>query len=125
MKKHIGITILVMSIFVLPGCFEKQVRPDTPVNTANMAKLAIDSGNYQSFNDLFSEGRKDYISKEKFNQLKGLSSASATYTNYQLVTFQNGKMVLIRLTQERDPGGNYRIEDMKIVPEGLADIFKP
>jgi hypothetical protein len=124
MRKLCSITLLVTTLFMLPGCFERPVRPDTQINTADMAKRAIDSGNYTKFNDLFSQGRRDSISLEKFKELKELTTAGAEYINYQLVTFQNGKMILIRLTQEKDSSGNYGIEDIKVVPEGLAETFK-
>jgi hypothetical protein len=125
MRKLFVITVLVTTLFMFPGCTEKPMRPDTPVNTSWIAKMAIDSGNYDDFNNLFSEGRKNSISQNKFKELKELSTAGATYTTYQLITFQNGKMILVRMTQEKDSNGNYGIEDIKVVPDGLTDSFKP
>ena len=58
-----------------------------------------------------------------FNELKKLTTAGTELKHYELLTFTNGKMILIELTQER-ANGEYRIEDVKEVPDEIKSLLK-
>ena len=120
-KSMLLITIL-MICFIFTSC-EKTVKPDTPQNAGWLMKLAIDYDDYEEFNNLFSQGAKGTISKESFNEMQNITTAKTEYTHYQLLTFENGEMLLVRLTPEK-VNGEYKIEDITIVPNEMNEIFK-
>lgn len=120
-KSIILISILMICV-VLTSC-QKTVKSDTPQNTGWLMKLAIDNGDYERFNNLFSEGRKDIISRESFDEMKNITTAGTGHTHYQLLTFGNGEMLLVMLTPEKI-NGEYKIEDVIIVPNEMKGIFK-
>lgn len=81
-------------------------------------KLAIDNDDYESFNSLFSDGRKGSITESDFKELNDITTARAGYIRYELVTFDNGEMLLVRLTAA-DGNNEIEIEDVIVVPEGI------
>lgn len=127
-KKQIFILINIIMLLNLIGCSGNQgrlMKPDTPVNTALIARNALISGNYSLFNSLFTEGRKNSISEQEFQKIrKGVQSGSAGFTSFQLVTLPNGDGLLIRLSPEKDSSGNYGIEDIKVVPKESMEMFE-
>lgn len=110
-----------MICIVLTSC-QKTVKPDTPANAGLLMSHAINNGDYERFNALFSEGRKNTISRDKFNEMKNLISAGTGFTHYELLTFKNGEMLLVMLTPEK-VNGKYKIEDVVIVPSEMKEIF--
>lgn len=85
-------------------------------------KVSIDQQDYKRFNQLFSEGRANSVQKNEFEGLKTLTSARTVYTNYELLRFDNGNMLLVRLTPPNEDG-EIEIEDVKIVPEEMKSLF--
>lgn len=121
--KLIALLTVLYLVVMIAGCTrESQVKSDTPVNAAWMVKRAIDSNNYERFNSLFLESRKEYTSKQDFESMRRLITAGAEYTSYQLIRFSNGEMLLVKLTQEKI-NGEYRIEDIVVVPDDMKKIF--
>lgn len=57
----------MLSIF-LSSC-EDTVKADTEQNATWLMKLAIGENDYDRFNELFSEGRKNTISEESFDAM--------------------------------------------------------
>ncbi|MEH7239494.1 hypothetical protein [Bacillus sp. JJ1562] len=119
------IKLLLLFIFLVGitlGCSNKSVKSNSPENTTWLMKLAIDNDDYVSFNSLFSDGRKGSISESDFKELKNISTARAGYIRYELVNFENGEMLLVRLAP---PDGNneIEIEDVIIVPDGMKELF--
>lgn len=111
-------------VFSFSGCSNKKIlKADTPVNSGMLTKMAIDSENYDRFNELFSKERSGSISKEDFSKLKKLTTEGTDYKNYELLTFSNGQMFLIRLTTEKI-NGEYKIDDVIIVPDEMKKFFK-
>jgi hypothetical protein len=109
---------------VVFGCSSKTLEPDTPENTAWLMKLAIENDNYASFDSLFAEGRKGSISESDFKELKKMTTAGSSYERYELVTFDNGEMLLVKL---RIPHSNedskIEIEDVIVVPDDMKELF--
>lgn len=123
MKKTI-ICCLLLFITFLYGC-QKEVQPDSPFNTATLMNVSLLHQDYDKFLELFSEGRQEYVSKEIFDELVQIqqsSLGSVGYQNYELLTFDNGEMVLVNLAPEID--GKVNIQDIIFVPEHMQDLFK-
>jgi hypothetical protein len=87
-------------------------------------KSSIDNGDYNTFKSLFTEGKNNAVSEDEFTKLRALSTKGAGYQNYELVSFDNGKMLLICLTPQKDNNGLYQIQDVKIVPDEFKKYFK-
>ncbi len=125
-NKYFLLTLIIIICFpfIFTSCSnQKRLKPDTPVNTAIVMKNLLNAGNYESFNKLFTDGRKNAISVEQFNELKKLTSAGTDFKHYELLTFSNGKMVLVMLTQDKIDG-EYKIQDVKEVPDEMKSLFK-
>lgn len=121
-KKTILLIIFTLLAYILTGC-SKPVEPDTPTNAAIALKEAIRSGNYEYFNSLFSEGRKNSLSKDEYLKLQKLLSSDSSLDTYEVITFDNGKMLLVHLTPEKE-NDNYHIQDIKVVPEEMKALFQ-
>lgn len=114
--------IFSVCIVVSSASQQKVVKLDTPENAAMLAESDINFGNYDAFNRLFSEGRQNSISEDKFSEMKKLTTSGADLKNYELITFTNGKMLLINLTPA-DEKGEYKIQDVIEVPDNMESLF--
>lgn len=54
--------------------------------------------------------------------MKKFTTPGADYKNYELITFTNGKMLLINLTPENE-NGEYKIQDVIEVPDNMKSLF--
>jgi hypothetical protein len=117
--------LLMLAIFsvIFVGCSNKILKPDSPDNTAWLMKIALDSNNYESFNSLFSEGKKGSISKSEFKELQYIPTAVTDFKRYELLTFENGQMLLVKLTPP-DNNKEIKIEDVIVVPDEMKELFK-
>jgi hypothetical protein len=123
-KNILIIFIIIYLPLLLISCSDqKPLKSDTPVNTAIIMESFLKEGNYIKFNELFTDGRKNAVSEEQFNELKKLTTAGTDLKHYELLTFTNGKMILVELTQERTDG-EYKIEDVKEVPDEMKSLLK-
>lgn len=123
-KNILTVFIIIYLPLLLISCSDqKPLQSDTPVNTAIIMESFLKEGNYKNFSELFIDGRKNAVSEEQFNELKKLTTAGTELKHYELLTFTNGKMILIELTQER-ANGEYRIEDVKEVPDEMKSLLK-
>ena len=57
--------------------------------------------------------------------MKDLTTSGTSYVHYELAKFENGTMLLIRLTPEKDKGGKYYIEDVKKISNEFKSVFEP
>lgn len=105
----------------MTGC-SQQDKPSSKENTALLMKLAIEQQDYDSFNSLFSEGRRGSISEDEFMELREMTTAGADFKSYELVTFENGEMLLVRLTPP-NKNKEIEIEDVVMVPSELKEFF--
>ncbi|AST91302.1 hypothetical protein BC6307_08435 [Sutcliffiella cohnii] len=122
--KYIKLLVLICVFFVvMVGCSSNKVQPDSTENVAWLMKLAIENDDYEAFDSLFSEGRKGSVSRTDFSEFTNLTTAGANYKKYELVTFENGEMLLVRLTPENEDN-KYEIEDVIVVPEEMKVLFK-
>ena len=123
-KKIIVITlILACFTFMVVSCTSKKIlKADSSGNAGWLMTLAIQNNNYDRFNELFSEGRENSLSIEEFNKLKSLTTAGTDFKHYELLTFTNGEMFLIRLTPEK-VNGEFKIEDVIRVASEMKPLF--
>lgn len=124
-RRYIAVIVLLILFFAvnLASCSnEKVLKADTPANAGWLMKIAIDRGDYDSFNKLFSDGRKDSVSKKKFAEYKEITTAESYYRHYELITFTNGEMLLVRLTPDK-VNGEYKIEDVVRVADDRKKLF--
>ncbi|MFD1738720.1 hypothetical protein ACFSCX_19575 [Bacillus salitolerans] len=123
MKIKMKYVTIIVIFWILMGCNStKFVQPDSPDNTAWLMKLAIDNDDYETFNSLFSDGRKGSISRRDFKELQDITTAGFNLKRYEVITFENGKMLLVRLTP-LNKDNEYEIEDVILVPDEMNNIF--
>ncbi|MCX7904730.1 MAG: hypothetical protein N2486_09510 [Caloramator sp.] len=122
--KYMSVSLLLLlSIFLLSSCQRKTVlKPDTPENTVWLFKRSVDDGKYDNLKQLFTDEGKNTISLDTFNKIRKISTPGASFINYQLLTFTNGEMVLVRLSPNKI-NGEYKIEDVIIVPKEAKKVF--
>lgn len=121
-RKIILVLLILALLFNLCACQEKVVKPDTPTNTAVLVKYAITSGNYERFNSLFSDMRKDVISEKEFETLVELSEVGAGLSTFEVIEFSNGEVLLIRIAEDFEKD-KYNVEDVIVVPDNMKYIF--
>lgn len=117
------IKLMVVGLFFLSGCSVQKLHTDTPVSTAIELQNFIKAGNYEAFNDLFTEERQNVISKDQFVEMEDIITDSAAYSHYELIKFTNGEMLLVLMTQEKE-NGKYKVEDVFPVSEDMKKIFE-
>ena len=122
MKKLI-LLVLIIATFSLISCSkDKNIKPDSPINTSIIIKNYIDDENYEAFNELFSDELKNSVSQEDFKKLKDISTAGSNHSLYNIITFQNGEMLLIKFSSI-EPNGEYKVEEVMRVPEEFKSLF--
>ena len=114
--------IVISSLFLISCTKDKAIKPDSPVNTSILIKSYIDAGNYEDFKNLFSEGLENSITEEDFNKLKDISTPGSSHNLYEIIAFENGEMLLIKLYQI-EATGEYIVEEVLKVPDEFKTIF--
>lgn len=120
-KKSFFICLSLSAVVVLCSCsINKQLKPNTPVNTGILLGHSLRENNYEAFNNLLSQGGKNTISKDDFKNLtKVVDGTSGTsYVLYETLTLDNGEILLVRLTAEK-VDGKYGIEDVTLISEEM------
>ena len=115
--------IIISTLFLISCTKDKALEADSPANTSILVKNYIDAGNYEAFNDLFSDDLKNSVAKEDFEKLKNISTSGSDYSLYNIITFENGEMLLIQLSTSTIDG-EYKIVKVVTVPEELKSLFK-
>jgi len=109
---------------LLVGCSDdEQVKPDSPMNAAFLMKYQIGSQNYDEFQKLFYDSTEDTISKDEFDQFKEISTAGANFKDFELITMDNGEMLLVEFAPLLDDQSEYKIVNVKLVPEEMRALF--
>lgn len=125
MKKRILLLIiftLIISLFVacesVPG-----TKADTQLNATLMLEIALSTKNYEKFNELFSEERKNVISKNKFNEYTNLMTEDSKYEFYNLIKYRNDEMFLVKFAPAKIDG-EYKIENVVRIPKEMRKLFE-
>ena len=114
--------IIVSTLFLISCNKDMALKPDSPVNTSIIIKNYIDAGNYEAFKGMFSEDLENSISTEDFRKLKDISTAGSSHNLYDIITFENGEMLLIKFSSI-EVNGEYRVEEVLQVPEDFKTLF--
>ncbi|TGY40227.1 hypothetical protein E5347_15555 [Clostridium sartagoforme] len=123
MRKYLFIFTLIINSLFLISCNEDNVlKPDSPTNTSILIKNYIDADNYEEFKGLLSEDLDNSISKEEFNKFKDIVTAGSNHNLYDIITFENGEMLLIKLTST-PVNDEYKVEEVIQVPAELKTFF--
>lgn len=125
MKKKGSTLILVVFItFILVACSNsKPIKPDTPDNTLLLLSMSLSGNNYDNFNELFSDGRKNTVSKETLSEFSKATSNGFDNSLYGLITYSNGEMFIAKLSAKKI-NGEYKVEDVMKVPEEMKKMFQ-
>ena len=115
--------IVISNLFLLSCTKDKPMKPNTPKNASIMLKNYIDAENYEGFNDLFSDDLKNSVAMDDFKKLKDISTAGSSHSLYDIITFENGEMLLVKLYQI-EATGEYKVENVMKVPEEFKALFK-
>ena len=86
-NKSVLLTLLIIicSFFIITSCSnQKPVKSDTPTNIAIVLNSFLRGGNYENFNKLFTESRKNSVSVEQFKFYSGISNVIEVLT-YKLI----------------------------------------
>ncbi len=117
--------ILIFLLFFLSACSnDKVVQPDSPMNASALLKQTIDQQNYESFQQYFYEGTENNVSKEQFMQYDNISTAGTSYKTYELITFDNGEMLLVEFSPRLDEEDDYEVVNVKQVPDEMKVFFE-
>ncbi|MDF2947483.1 MAG: hypothetical protein K0S51_2162 [Bacillales bacterium] len=116
---------LITLAFTLVGCSNgKIVQPDSTDNAALLMNQSIVNQNYNAFQSLLTESKKESISEETFKRFGEISTSSANFKTYELLTFTNGEMLLLEFEPVMEEGIDYKIVSIKIVPEEMKTLFE-
>lgn len=117
--------LLIVFTFIFPlfvACEGHTLKPDTPENTTLILDLRINGKQYEKFNELFSEERKNVVSKDMYKKFSNLSTEASMITTYEVIEYSNGEMLLVRLNQ-KEGKGDYKVEDVVRIPEDMKKLF--
>ena len=124
MKKIIIISLIIISCLGLISCNkEKVVKSDTPANVGLLIKMAITNKDYEAFNNLFSEDIKGIITEKEFNEFNKISTVGSSHKLYTTISFQNGEILLVKITTEKI-NGEYKVEDVIQIPDEMKYFFE-
>ncbi|MBB3112264.1 hypothetical protein FHS18_004350 [Paenibacillus phyllosphaerae] len=112
------VTALLMSFVItaLAACASNDTSPN---DTAISLKNALTFDDYEKFQSLFSEGKKGIATKALFEQLKDINSSRADFRSYTVITLDNGEMLLVNLT----PNKEQAIQSITVIPEEHKELF--
>ncbi|RHW43398.1 hypothetical protein D1B31_01680 [Neobacillus notoginsengisoli] len=119
--------LLIVSLgIVITGCSDdnKVWEPHSPLNTSSLMLQYAEQNNYKQFNTLLLEGSDEASIKKMFETVKQVGTNSKEIKTFTLVTFDNGKTLLVHLTSETEDG-KVLIQDVIEIPTEIAsDIEK-
>ena len=119
-KKSIISIIFLITIFSTTAC---QKTNNTPLYASASMKVDMEHLNYEEFADAYAKGEESWISKEQFNEVKGLMTSQASHETYELLKFDNGEMILVEFATMPEKG-EFKIQGIKIVPDEMKEFFK-
>jgi len=94
---------------LLVSCSSSRVSPNV---TAISLKQSLSLDDFAKFQTLFSEGKRSSATKELFEKVKEINSASAEFKSYTVITLDNGEMLLVNLT----PNEEQAVQSITVIP---------
>ena len=123
MKKQLAVIMIAASVLLSSGC-SKVVKPDTPFNAVFLMQNAIDNQDYEKFQKMMIESKRDVYTIEDLKGLKELgATGGGSLFNYYICEYPNGEMVMFELTPG-DIDGKYFIQDIITVPKEQQKLFE-
>lgn len=117
--------ILSFAIF-LTGCSDDNEawEPYSPLNTTSLMKQYASSSDYEQFKTLLPEGYDEESMSKMFGTVKKAVSDSASIDTFTIVTFDNGKSLLVHLTPIESEDGEVLIQDIIELPIEMATYIE-
>ena len=123
MKKYLLLFTTIISTISLISCTkDTSLKPTSPTNTSILVKNYIDAENYEEFKKLFSNELENSVSIDDFKMLKDITTAGSNHSLYDIITFENGEMILIKISPI-EVNGEYKIEEVIQVPDEFKALF--
>lgn len=119
-KKNVILIILLIIILSITAC---QKTNSTPLYASMSMKVDMEHLNYKEFTDAYSRGEESWISKEQFDEVKGLITDKVGHETYELLKFDNGEMILVEFATMTEDD-EFKIQGIKIVPDEIKEFFK-
>ncbi|MCP8616280.1 hypothetical protein [Salirhabdus salicampi] len=120
-----NIIVMIPFIFILFSCNnEKLLEPDTPTNASTLMKHQMNIDHYDGFKALFYE-QEVSISNITFKELQNITTTGTRYQTFELLTFDNGEMLLIEFVRNLEDNEEYQIVNVKKVPDEMKELFTP
>lgn len=124
LKYTSAVLIICILLFSVAGCAKEKSWQST-IDGLNLSLMMTFSNNdYETFkNELLSESAAEIITNADFNEIKELRTDSAHSSNFELISFSNGEMILVELVYS-DKDNEYKVKNMKKVPNESKEFFK-
>lgn len=119
-KNSITLIILLITILSITAC---QKVNNTPLYASMSMKANMEHLNYEEFTVAYAQGEGSWISKEQFDEIKGLMTSRVGHETYALLKFDNGEMILIEFATLTEKG-EFKVQGIKIVPDEMKEFFK-
>ncbi|KAA0546847.1 hypothetical protein FZW96_12685 [Bacillus sp. BGMRC 2118] len=122
--KRLQVMIIVCLSIILTGCENEEKKawePYSPLNTTSLMKQYAIQNQYQQFKTLIQEGYNEEEIKQIYETVRKTSTNHAEINTFTLVTFDNGKMLLVHLSPSHS--GEVYIQDVVEIPQELSDTF--
>ncbi|MFT4416787.1 hypothetical protein ACLM5H_23260 [Fredinandcohnia humi] len=118
--------LLLSFVLLLTGCSEenKAWEPYSPLNTSSLMKQYASEDNYEQFKHLLQEGHDEESIKRIYETVRQATSDSAEINTFTLVTFDNGKTLLVHLTPQTSKDGKVLIQDVIEIPTETATYIE-
>lgn len=113
----------VVIVYYARSCqADQKPKMNTPGSVAGLMTQALKANDFAAFQSLLTEQARLQIDSNQFGTLQKMNTDKALYGNYALVRLENGRLLMIYLTAP-DQDGNYKIQDVKIVPAEMNSLF--
>lgn len=123
MKKYLLLfTIIISNISLISCTKDTSLKPTSPTNASILVKNYIDAENYEDFKKLFSNELENSVSIDEFKKLKDITTAGSQHSLYDIITFENGEMILVKISPI-EVNGEYKIEEVIQVPDEFKALF--
>lgn len=124
MRRNLLLLAIILTIPLFSACTgEKPMEPDTPEKAVIMLKQSLSNNDEEGLNALLIESKRGTVSKDTLKELKSITTAGAELQKYEIIHFENGEMLLVRLSEDLG-SGRYEIADIKQVPEEMKELFE-
>lgn len=126
MFKHRIILIVSFAIF-LAGCSKEDHtsrEPKNPLLTTSLMKQYAIEDNYKQFKTLMLDGYDEESIAEIYETVRRTATNSADIKSFTLVTFDNGKTLLVHLTPLASEDGEVLIQDVIEIPTEMAKYIE-